>query len=51
MDNKRVLVTGGTREIGAAIARRLRLAGATVLTAARTSPNHGDNSFRTLSDD
>src|SRR5712691_5936765 len=35
---KRVLVTGGTKGIGAAVVRRLREAGATVLAAARTRP-------------
>jgi len=36
---KRVLVTGGTKGIGEAVAERLREAGATVLTTARTPPN------------
>ena len=36
---KRVLVTGGTRGIGEAIVQRLRGAGATVVTTARSSPN------------
>ncbi len=35
---RRVLVTGGTQGIGAAVVRRLRKAGAAVLTAARTAP-------------
>lgn len=35
---KRALVTGGTKGIGKAIATRLREAGATVLTVARTTP-------------
>jgi NAD(P)-dependent dehydrogenase (short-subunit alcohol dehydrogenase family) len=35
---KRALVTGGTRGIGAAIVQRLRGAGATVLTTARSTP-------------
>ena len=35
---KRALVTGGTRGIGEAIVRRLRGAGATVLTTARSTP-------------
>jgi NAD(P)-dependent dehydrogenase (short-subunit alcohol dehydrogenase family) len=38
---KRVLVTGGTKGIGEAIVKRLRLGGATVLTTARSS---GDSS-------
>ncbi|HEY2206992.1 MAG TPA: SDR family NAD(P)-dependent oxidoreductase, partial [Pseudonocardia sp.] len=35
LEGRRALVTGGSRGIGAAIARRLAAAGATVLTAAR----------------
>jgi NAD(P)-dependent dehydrogenase (short-subunit alcohol dehydrogenase family) len=35
---RRVLVTGGTQGIGAAVVNRLRGAGATVFTAARTAP-------------
>ena len=35
---KRALVTGGTRGIGAAIVQRLRGAGATVVTTARSTP-------------
>jgi NAD(P)-dependent dehydrogenase (short-subunit alcohol dehydrogenase family) len=35
---KRVLVTGGTKGIGAAVVRRLREAGATVLATARSRP-------------
>jgi NAD(P)-dependent dehydrogenase (short-subunit alcohol dehydrogenase family) len=35
---KRVLVTGGTKGIGEAIVCRLRGAGATVVTAARSLP-------------
>src|SRR5712664_1217441 len=38
-DGKHVLVTGGTKGIGAAVATRLREGGATVLTAARTKPS------------
>lgn len=38
---KRVLVTGGTKGIGAAVANRLAAGGATVLTTARSVP--GDN--------
>jgi NAD(P)-dependent dehydrogenase (short-subunit alcohol dehydrogenase family) len=37
-DGKRVLVTGGTKGIGQAVAVRLREGGATVLTTARTRP-------------
>jgi NAD(P)-dependent dehydrogenase (short-subunit alcohol dehydrogenase family) len=36
---KRALVTGGTRGMGEAIVRRLRLAGATVFTTARSVPD------------
>jgi NAD(P)-dependent dehydrogenase (short-subunit alcohol dehydrogenase family) len=39
-EHKRVLVTGGTKGIGEAIVARLRLAGARVLTTARSSPDH-----------
>jgi len=38
---KRVLVTGGSRGLGAAIVRRLAAAGATVLATARTAPARG----------
>ena len=38
-DGKHVLVTGGTKGIGAAVATRLREGGATVLTTARTKPS------------
>lgn len=37
---KRALVTGGTKGIGEAVAARLGEAGATVLTTARTRPDH-----------
>jgi len=37
-DNQRVLVTGGTKGIGQAVAARLRRAGARVLITARTRP-------------
>src|SRR5437762_13093327 len=36
---KRALVTGGTKGIGEAIVRRLRLAGATVIITARSKPD------------
>ena len=36
---KRALVTGGTKGMGEAIVRRLRLAGATVIITARSKPN------------
>jgi NAD(P)-dependent dehydrogenase (short-subunit alcohol dehydrogenase family) len=42
---KRVLVSGGSRGIGAAVASRLRRAGATVLAAARTAPEEADDLF------
>src|SRR5712664_472862 len=38
-DGKHVLVTGGTKGIGVAVATRLREGGATVLTTARTRPS------------
>jgi NAD(P)-dependent dehydrogenase (short-subunit alcohol dehydrogenase family) len=38
LDGRRALVTGGTKGIGGAVAARLREAGATVLTTARTRP-------------
>jgi NAD(P)-dependent dehydrogenase (short-subunit alcohol dehydrogenase family) len=37
--NKRAFVTGGTKGMGEAIVKRLRLAGATVLTTARSKPS------------
>jgi NAD(P)-dependent dehydrogenase (short-subunit alcohol dehydrogenase family) len=46
LDGRLALVTGGTRGIGEAVAARLREAGATVLTTARTRPgDHPDNLF------
>ena len=39
-DGKHVLVTGGTKGIGAAVATRLREGGATVLTTARSKPSN-----------
>src|SRR5258708_39494095 len=38
LDGRRVLVTGGTQGMGAAIVKRLRSAGARVMTAARSVP-------------
>ena len=38
LNGRRALVTGGTQGIGAAVVARLREAGATVLTTARTKP-------------
>ena len=39
LSNKRALVTGGTKGMGEAIVKRLRLAGATVMTTARSKPD------------
>ena len=40
LNGRRALVTGGTKGIGEAVAARLREAGATVLTTARSRPGH-----------
>jgi NAD(P)-dependent dehydrogenase (short-subunit alcohol dehydrogenase family) len=40
LDGRRALVTGGTKGAGAAIADRLRAAGATVTVTARSMPEH-----------
>ena len=39
LEGRRALVTGGTKGTGAAIARRLAQAGATVLVTARSRPD------------
>ena len=39
LSGKKAFVTGGTKGIGEAIVKRLRQAGATVMTAARTLPH------------
>src|SRR5258708_30218068 len=39
LSDKRALVTGGTKGMGEAIVKRLRLAGATVMTIARSRPD------------
>jgi len=50
-DGKRVLVTGGTKGIGQAVAARLREAGARVLTTGRTRPSDPmDTSLFTAAD-
>jgi NADPH:quinone reductase-like Zn-dependent oxidoreductase len=41
---KRVLVTGGTKGVGAAIVRRFALSGASVATTARSEAAHGQDS-------
>ena len=41
LSNKRALVTGGTRGIGAAVVEVLRAAGVTVLATARSVPDRG----------
>jgi NADPH:quinone reductase-like Zn-dependent oxidoreductase len=40
LNNKRALVSGGTRGIGAAIAARLKRAGANVTATGRRAPDH-----------
>lgn len=51
LDGRRALVTGGTRGIGKAVAMRLREAGATVLTTARTPPaDTGDSDLFAAAD-
>jgi NAD(P)-dependent dehydrogenase (short-subunit alcohol dehydrogenase family) len=40
LEGKRALVTGGTKGVGAAVVETLRKAGATVLTTARSRPEH-----------
>lgn len=47
LDGRRALVTGGTKGIGEAVAARLRMAGARVLTTARSRPDHADDLFVT----
>src|SRR5437660_669530 len=42
LPDKRTLVTGGTKGMGAAIVTRLRQAGARVITAARSKPANID---------
>jgi NAD(P)-dependent dehydrogenase (short-subunit alcohol dehydrogenase family) len=39
LSNKRVLVTGGTKGMGEAIVKRLKQAGAEVVTTARSKPD------------
>ena len=41
--DKRVLVTGGTRGIGAAVVRRFQLAGARVAATARSAPAQAED--------
>lgn len=42
---KRVLITGGTKGIGAATVQRFQMSGASVATTARTSPTNNDPSL------
>ena len=49
--SKRVLVTGGTKGIGGAIARRFELSGASVATTARSEPLAGRTSVRFIKAD
>jgi NAD(P)-dependent dehydrogenase (short-subunit alcohol dehydrogenase family) len=46
LTDKVVLVTGGTRGVGAGVARVFRAAGATVVTCARRPPDREDPDFR-----
>ena len=43
---RRVLVTGGSRGLGAAVVERLASAGATVLATARSAPEHASSAAR-----
>jgi hypothetical protein len=45
LGGRRALVTGGTKGIGEAVAARLRVAGARVLTTARSRRDHPDDLF------
>jgi NAD(P)-dependent dehydrogenase (short-subunit alcohol dehydrogenase family) len=45
LDGRRALVTGGTKGIGEAVAARLRMAGARVLTTARSRGDHPNDLF------
>src|SRR6201981_3907889 len=49
--SKRVLVTGGTKGIGAAIVRRFELSGASVATTARSEPAVGQASALSIQAD
>jgi NAD(P)-dependent dehydrogenase (short-subunit alcohol dehydrogenase family) len=50
LDGRRALVTGGTKGIGEAAAARLREAGATVLTTARTRASDVANNLFVAAD-